>query len=143
MSRKEKMCPGCGRIYEPTDWDGPDCPFCGTLLTEGENNLLSDVISTNVVWPAGQKPSRVTAVSGYMPAQLLKAQLESAGIPVYLEWEGAIAVGVGTFGTMLEVKVFVPENRAAEALSILQFATVHFYNQSNEKGIKATGIGIE
>ena len=23
------------------------------------------------------------------------------------------------------------------------FATVHFYNQSKEKGIKATGIGIE
>jgi len=24
-----------------------------------------------------------------------------------------------------------------------KFATVHFYNQSKEKGIKATGIGIE
>jgi hypothetical protein len=26
---------------------------------------------------------------------------------------------------------------------IRYFATVHFYNQSKEKGIKATGIGIE
>jgi phytoene dehydrogenase-like protein len=26
---------------------------------------------------------------------------------------------------------------------IFYFATVHFYNQSKEKGIKATGIGIE
>jgi Na+/H+ antiporter NhaC len=26
---------------------------------------------------------------------------------------------------------------------IYLFATVHFYNQSKEKGIKATGIGIE
>jgi hypothetical protein len=37
----------------------------------------------------------------------------------------------------------IPRTQFCFFLVVNSFATVHFYNQSKEKGIKATGIGIE
>ncbi|NWJ45116.1 MAG: DUF2007 domain-containing protein [Chloroflexi bacterium] len=116
MAQKDKTCPSCGRIYEPLDWDGPDCPFCEVNLEEvGTNSsLISNLISTKLEWPAGQKRKMITRVGGNMNAQLLKAQLESSGIPVYLESEATVLLG-----DMQEVHIYVPENMAQEAIAII------------------------
>ncbi len=122
MAKKDKSCPSCGRIYEPVDWDEQDCPFCGVELVEegSKSNYLSDIVSTQIPWPAGQPQKLVAVVEGYMKAQISKAELESAGIPVLLSWESVSSVYALSVGRMSEVRIFVPENLAEEARQILR-----------------------
>ncbi len=122
MATKDKICPSCGRIFEPVDWSEPDCPFCGVTLTEvgGEPNILSDIVSTQLEWPAGQPRKQVGVINGYLRAQLVKAQLESAGIPVLLSWDSVSNIYPGFVGRTSEVKIFVPENMAGQAADILR-----------------------
>ncbi len=122
MAQKDKLCPSCGRIFEPVDWSEPDCPFCGVPLMEegGPVNILSDVISTGLDWPAGQLRKKISVVSGYLSAQLIKAQLESSGIPVLLNWDSVGNLYPGFVGRTSEVTIFVPENMAELASKIIQ-----------------------
>jgi len=121
MAQKDKYCPSCQRIYESGDWTEPDCPFCEVALVEvgGSPNRLSPVISTEIAWPAGEKQARVAIINGYLSAQLTKAQLESAGIPVLLQANNVDSIYPVAIGPLSEVQIFVPQSMAEEAMAVL------------------------
>jgi hypothetical protein len=58
--------------------------------------------------------------SGYLEAQLIKAQLESAGVPVYLAGESVAAIYGLTVGPTAQYRVFVPKNFLEQAQSIIK-----------------------
>ncbi len=122
MTQKDKYCPSCQRIYEPGDWTEPDCPFCEVALTEvgGSPHRLSPVISTEIAWPAGEKRERVAVINGNLSAQLTKAQLESAGIPVLLQANNVDSIYPVAIGPLSEVQVYVPQSMAEAALVVLR-----------------------
>jgi hypothetical protein len=122
MTQKERYCPSCQRIYELGDWTEPDCPFCEVALIEvgGSPHRLSPVISTEIAWPTGEKEEQVAVINGYLSAQLTKAQLESAGIPVLLQANNIDSIYPVAIGPMSEVRVYVPRSMAAAALVVLR-----------------------
>lgn len=118
----ERSCPNCGRIYDTLDWDEPDCPFCGTQLKDigsEATSVLADIVSMQITWPPGELRAKVFVASSYMEAQIAKAQLESAGVPVFLAGHSIGSIYGLTVGPMAEVTVFVPQSRAQEAVQIL------------------------
>ena len=67
------------------------------------------------------KPGLVTVytASGQLQAQVFKTKLESAGIPVLLDYESAgLVLGITVDG-LGEVRVMVPEDLAEEARALL------------------------
>ena len=67
------------------------------------------------------KPGLVTVhtASGQLQAQVIKTKLESAGIPVLLDYESAGVVLGFTVDGLGEVRVMVPESLAEEARTLL------------------------
>jgi len=67
------------------------------------------------------KPDLVTVhtASGQLQAQVIKTKLESAGIPVLLDYESAGVVLGLTVDGLGEVRVMVPEGLAEEARALL------------------------
>jgi hypothetical protein len=63
---------------------------------------------------------RLVTATGLMEADLWKAVLESAGIPVYFRQEGIAAVSGITVGELAAVDLWVARDQAAQALEILQ-----------------------
>ncbi len=67
------------------------------------------------------KPGLVTVctASGQLQAQVFKTKLESAGIPVLLDYESlGVVLGITVDG-LGEVRVMVPEDLAEEARALL------------------------
>jgi hypothetical protein len=61
----------------------------------------------------------IHTVFGMLPAQVIKTKLESAGIPVLLDYESAgVVLGITVDG-LGEVRVMVPEGLAEEARALL------------------------
>ena len=68
-----------------------------------------------------EKPGLVTVhtASGLLSAHVIKTKLESAGIPVLLDYESAgVVLGITVDG-LGEVRVMVPESLAEEAQVLL------------------------
>jgi len=63
---------------------------------------------------------RLVTAPDLLEADLWKAVLEAAGIPVYFRQEGIAAVSGITVGELAAVDLWVPRDQAAEALEILQ-----------------------
>jgi len=63
---------------------------------------------------------RLVTAADLMEADLWKAVLESAGIPVHLRQEGIGAVSGITVGQLAAVDLWVARDQAAQALEILQ-----------------------
>lgn len=122
MSQDERQCSNCGRIYSPQDWQEENCPFCDVSLEviDTSHTLVSDTLSLQLPWPPGEKQILVGWAEGYMKGQLLKAALESEGIPVLLQG-GTMAQAFGlSVGSVGAVSIFVPESVAAQAKTILE-----------------------
>lgn len=58
--------------------------------------------------------------AGMWQAEIVKGRLESAGIPVLLDYESAGPVYGLTIDGLGEVRILVPEERAEEARSLLE-----------------------
>lgn len=119
----ERKCPKCNRIFEWDDWQEETCPFCDVPLVEMSvdeqaASVMDDTISTEIAWPQGERETQVCLAYGYINAQMMKAQLESAGIPVLLR----VGASLGDFEA---VPILVPISRAAEASEILGDDTVN------------------
>ncbi len=124
MTEAERQCPNCGRIYGAEAWSLEKCPACNSSFKE-ETEILSDTLSMQLPWPQGEREVEVGTAGGYLDAQLLKAALESEGIPVLLKGETssqALGVWVGSLG---EVQIFVPQSREQEAKNILEMTDNH------------------
>lgn len=67
-------------------------------------------------------PSKLVAVytGAYMEAQVMKAHLESEGIPAILRYEGAGMIFGITVDGLGETTILVPDHLAEEAMEILQ-----------------------
>lgn len=67
-------------------------------------------------------PSKLVAVytGNYMEAQVMKAHLESEGIPALLRYEGAGMIFGITIDGLGETTILVPDHLAQEAMEILQ-----------------------
>lgn len=67
-------------------------------------------------------PSKLVAVytGAYMEAQVMKAHLESEGIPAILRYEGAGMIFGITVDGLGETTILVPDHLAEEAIEILQ-----------------------
>jgi Putative prokaryotic signal transducing protein len=63
---------------------------------------------------------RLVTANGLPEADLWKAVLESAGIPVHLRHEALATVVPETIGEIAAVDLWVPRDQAAEAMQILQ-----------------------
>lgn len=112
----ERKCPKCNRIFEWDDWQEDTCPFCDVplvaLSSDEQGSVMDSTISTEIAWPQGERETQVCLAYGYINAQMMKAQLESAGIPVLLR----VGASIGDFEA---VPILVPVSRAAEATEIL------------------------
>ena len=62
----------------------------------------------------------VASTAGQIQAQVLKGKLETAGIPVLLEYESAGLVFGLTLDGLGEVRVMVPEEFEQDALIVIQ-----------------------
>ncbi len=63
---------------------------------------------------------KLVTANGLPEADLWKAVLESAGIPVHLRHEALATVVPETIGEIAAVDLWVPRDQAAEAMQILQ-----------------------
>lgn len=118
---QERQCSNCGRIYSLEDWSEENCPVCldvplEPLEGEGSEAFLDDTLTQDIPWPKGEREVEVCRASGYLEGQLIKAQLEGAGIPVLLHAGAKLGFTVGDLGA---VPVLVPMSRREEALDIL------------------------
>ncbi len=120
MAQPERICNNCGRIYSWDDWQEANCPFCDVPLQDstdsGSTPVLDDTLSHELPWPQGEREVEVCRASGYLDAQMVKAQLESAGIPVLLHAGSKLGFTVGDLGA---VPILVPISRQDEALAII------------------------
>ncbi len=120
-NQKERYCSNCGRVYAWDDWQEETCPFCDFALEEvgvaAPAAILSDTLSSELGWPQGEREVEVYRASGFLDAQMIKAQLESAGIPVLLLSASQLGFTVGALGA---VPVMVPVSKRDEALEILE-----------------------
>ncbi|HEX2914742.1 MAG TPA: DUF2007 domain-containing protein [Chloroflexia bacterium] len=115
----ERYCSSCGRIYSQEDWQEENCPFCDVPLeAAGEHSagMMDDTLTTEIPWPKGEREVEVCRASGYLDAQLVKAQLEGAGIPVLLHAGAKLGFTVGDLGA---VPVLVPKSRLQDAREVL------------------------
>jgi len=64
----------------------------------------------------------VYRTAGLLQAEVIKGRLESAGIPVVLDYESAGRVIGITVNGLGEVRVLVPDGRAEDALELLTAA---------------------
>ena len=62
----------------------------------------------------------IRTVPGLMKAQVFKTKLESAGIPVLLDYESAGQIYGITVDGLGQVRIMVPQDRAEEARDLLQ-----------------------
>ena len=62
----------------------------------------------------------IRTVPGLMKAQVLKTKLESAGIPVLLDYESLGQVMGITVDGLGAVRIMVPQDRAEEARDLLE-----------------------
>lgn len=62
----------------------------------------------------------IRTVPGLMKAQVFKTKLESAGIPVLLDYESAGQIYGITVDGLGQVRIMVPQDRAEEARGLLQ-----------------------
>ena len=118
---KERQCSNCGRIYSWEDWQEDNCPVCldvplDSIDGEGHEGFLDDTLTQEIPWPKGEREAEVCRASGYLDAQMIKAQLEGAGIPVLLHAGAKLGFTVGDLGA---VPVLVPRSRLNEARGIL------------------------
>ena len=118
---QERQCSNCGRIYSWEDWQEDNCPVCldvplEPIEGEGSETFLDDTLSLDIPWPQGEREAEVCRASGYLDAQMIKAQLEGSGIPVLLHAGAKLGFTVGDLGA---VPVLVPKSRLAEAREIL------------------------
>jgi hypothetical protein len=118
---QERQCSNCGRIYSWEDWPEANCPVCQdvpleAIEGEGSQDFLDDTLSQEIPWPQGEREVEVCRASGYLDGQMIKAQLEGAGIPVLLHAGAKFGLSVGDLGA---VPVLVPKSRRKEALAIL------------------------
>lgn len=118
---KERQCSNCGRIYSWEDWQEANCPVCEDVPLEdiegeGSEVFLDDTLTQDIPWPKGEREVVVCRASGYLDAQLIKAQLEGAGIPVLLHAGAKLGFTVGDLGA---VPVLVPKSRLDDALAVL------------------------
>ena len=74
----------------------------------------------------------VEVVYGEMKANILKAHLESEGIPVYLKYESLGRVTPLLIDGLGEIKIKVPAEFAEEARQILQQTTENPESDSKE-----------
>lgn len=120
-NQQERQCSNCGRIYSWEDWQEDNCPVCldvplEPIEGEGSETFLDDTLSQEIPWPKGEREAEVCRASGYLDAQMIKAQLEGSGIPVLLHAGAKLGFTVGDLGA---VPVLVPKSRLAEAREIL------------------------
>ncbi|MDB5081008.1 MAG: hypothetical protein JWP00_2932 [Chloroflexi bacterium] len=121
-NQQERQCSNCGRIYTWEDWQQDNCPVCEDVALEpidgeGSEAFLDDTLSQDIPWPRGEREVEVCRASGYLDGQMIKAQLEGAGIPVLLHAGAKLGFTVGDLGA---VPVMVPMSRRDEALDILE-----------------------
>lgn len=62
----------------------------------------------------------VYKAQGMISAEIIKAKLESAGIPALLKYESLGPVLAVTIDGLGEVKIFVPKEREQQAREVLQ-----------------------
>lgn len=62
----------------------------------------------------------ISTVQGELPARVIKAHLESEGIPVVLSYESAGIVWGVTVDGLGQVRILVPEECAEEAKEIIK-----------------------
>jgi hypothetical protein len=67
----------------------------------------------------GDHWEELTVIGGLVPAQLFKTRLESAGIPVLLNYESAARLFGLTLNGLGKIRVMVPQSRRAEAEAVL------------------------
>lgn len=82
------------------------------------------------------KPGLVTVytASGQLQAHVFKAKLESAGIPVLLDYESAgVVLGITVDG-LGEVRVMVPEDLAEEAMALLSEGGEDLFESDESEG---------
>ncbi|MEI6045607.1 MAG: hypothetical protein WCS37_14755 [Chloroflexota bacterium] len=124
MSKSERECPVCKRIYEAEDVPDDTCPFCEPLTplqaVGGLTSMIGDLFSTGLGWPQGEERVLVTISPNYMDAQLTKAQLESNDIPVMIEGGGVGNLYNFTIGNLAEHKIYVPQSLLPQARQILK-----------------------
>ncbi len=117
---RERYCPKCERVFSWEDWQEDNCPFCEVALAElgvGQAApVLDDTLSSGIPWPQGEREVEVFRAGGYMEAQVIKAVLESGGIPVLLLSSSQLGFTVGSLGM---VPILVPKSRREEALDLL------------------------
>lgn len=106
------FCPSCKYEYEP---HVVRCPDCGEKLVAelpGEQSPSGEDVR---FVPLPDLPGRVYA-------DMVKAALEDMGIPCYIRSDGLIdTIGVSGTGPMNRgVRIFVPEDRVEECLSVQQ-----------------------
>jgi hypothetical protein len=109
----DRYCPECSRVYSPDDWQEDTCPFCENdvpLKNVSDGDLLEDTLTKDIPWPKGERETVLCNASGYVEAQLIKMDLEAAGIPVLIN----AGANLG-----LTVPVMVPKSRLDEAREIV------------------------
>jgi hypothetical protein len=120
-NEQERYCAKCGRVYSWEDWQESSCPFCDLPLEEigvaAPSSRLNDTLSSEIPWPQGEREVEIYRAAGFLEAQMLKAQLEAANIPVMLQAGTSLGFTVGSLG---EVPVLVPKSRWEEARDILE-----------------------
>ncbi len=114
-------CALCGRFFNLADLDEAVCPFCRVDLglDQEPNKIIGDTLSLQLRWPQGELAVRVGEAEGYLSAQLMKAALESGGIPVLLQGETSVqslGIWVGGLGA---IQILVPENSVSRAQEII------------------------
>jgi len=66
------------------------------------------------------KPVAVYVAQGRLAAEVIRAKLESFGIPAILQYDSALAVCPVTVDGLGEVRVLVPEPLADEARRVIE-----------------------
>jgi len=71
--------------------------------------------------PAAGAPWKIVCRTlGLLPAEAIRGRLETAGIPVALDYDStSTLLGIPAFGGTGEVRILVPSDRIAEARELL------------------------
>jgi hypothetical protein len=104
------FCPSCKYEYEPQVARCPDCDL----------ELVADLPHTQVETTRDVRFVPLPDLPGRVYADMVKTTLDEMGIPCYLRSDGLMdTIGVTGTGPMNRgVRIFVPEDRVDECLSI-------------------------
>ncbi len=74
------------------------------------------------IYPRREGMTLVYRTAGMLQAEVIKGRLESAGIPVLLDYESLGRVIGITIDGLGEVRVLVPDERAEDARQLLEYS---------------------